>query len=336
MPGIYDLKKIWHPAFYQGNLRKRRYFEGWYFKQVGPGLEHSLAVIPGISLTDTDHHAFVQVINGENGQTWYFRYPTDAFRFSKKNFAVSVAGNHFWSGGMELNLDSGNSRISGKLRFREQTPYPATFKRPGIMGWYRYMPMMECYHGLVSLDHRIEGALELDGKTADFTGGRGYIEKDWGRSMPLSWIWMQTNHFKQVATSMMLSVARIPWMGSSFTGFLGFLLYGGRLITFATHTGARIIRLEHHGQHTDILIRSRDFQLSVRGMRKETPGSKGSLKAPSEGLMQRIIHESLRAEIAVELSDKNGRVLFEEVGRKAGLEMVGDISLLRPGGRRDH
>ncbi|WP_243392439.1 MULTISPECIES: tocopherol cyclase family protein [unclassified Mesotoga] len=29
----------------------------------------------------------------------------------------------------------------------------------------------------------------------DLTGGKGYIEKDWGRSLPDAWIWMQSNNF---------------------------------------------------------------------------------------------------------------------------------------------
>ena len=48
------------------------------------------------------------------------------------------------------------------------------------MGWYAWMPFMECYHGLVSLDHGIEGVLSAESDTVDMTGGRGYTEKDWG------------------------------------------------------------------------------------------------------------------------------------------------------------
>ncbi|MCK7537696.1 MAG: tocopherol cyclase family protein [Marinilabiliales bacterium] len=33
-------------------------------------------------------------------------------------------------------------------------------------------------------------------KMADFSGGRGYIEKDWGHSFPSAYVWMQSNHFQ--------------------------------------------------------------------------------------------------------------------------------------------
>ncbi len=58
--------------------------------------------------------------------------------------------------------------------------------------------------------------LTINGEPMDLTGGRGYIEKDWGTSFPSAWIWMQCNTFDTPDTSFMLSYARIPWMGSHF------------------------------------------------------------------------------------------------------------------------
>ena len=39
---------------------------------------------------------------------------------------------------------------------------------------------------------------------------------------------------------MTLSVARIPWMGGSFVGFIAGVLVGEALYRFATYTGARL------------------------------------------------------------------------------------------------
>ncbi|RPI92529.1 MAG: hypothetical protein EHM32_09050, partial [Spirochaetales bacterium] len=82
--------------------------------------------------------------------------------------------------------------------------------------------------------------------TIRFEGGRGYIEKDWGTSFPESWIWLQGNTFPDGETSFMLSIAKIPWRGRHFNGFLCFLYAGGTLHRFMTYTGARIneIRLD--------------------------------------------------------------------------------------------
>ena len=63
------------------------------------------------------------------------------------------------------------------------------------MGPYTFAPFMECYHGVLSFDHTIAGSLAVDGQELDFTGGHGYIEKDWGQAFPKAWIWTQSNHF---------------------------------------------------------------------------------------------------------------------------------------------
>jgi len=84
---------------------------------------------------------------------------------------------------------------------------------------------MECYHGILSMDHAIEEFVEAEGIRTDLRGGRGYIEKDWGASMPSSWIWMQTNHFDRVGVSLSGSIAKIPWLGNYFTGYIFGFLY---------------------------------------------------------------------------------------------------------------
>jgi hypothetical protein len=65
------------------------------------------------------------------------------------------------------------------------------------MGWYSYVPFMECYHGLISIDHKLQGSLQINGQEIDFTEGKGYAEKDWGTSFPEGYVWMQSNHFAE-------------------------------------------------------------------------------------------------------------------------------------------
>ncbi len=46
------------------------------------------------------------------------------------------------------------------------------------MGWYRFLPFMECYHGVISLTHNLKGKIIVDNKIFAFENGKGYIEKD--------------------------------------------------------------------------------------------------------------------------------------------------------------
>ena len=71
---------------------------------------------------------------------------------------------------------------------------------PGIMGPFGYLPMMECYHGVVNVFHETYGSFEFTAEstdTIDLNNGSGYIEKDHGYNFPKSWIWIQSNCFKK-------------------------------------------------------------------------------------------------------------------------------------------
>jgi tocopherol cyclase len=59
------------PTIFQGDLRKRRYFEGWYFKQSNLDGDVVLSIIPGVSLAEEDRHAFIQLFDGTSSLAYY-------------------------------------------------------------------------------------------------------------------------------------------------------------------------------------------------------------------------------------------------------------------------
>jgi tocopherol cyclase len=192
------------------------------------------------------------------------------------------------------------------------------------MGWFAWVPMMECYHGVVSMDHSIHGQLRLDDHVLDFSGGRGYIEKDWGKQFPSAWIWGQSNHFDQPGVSLMLSVAVIPWVGRSFGGFIIGLLHEGVLHRFATYNRGEIEVLSIEDTHVDLVVKNPTHRLHIRALRVEG----GLLQAPTAVEMDRRIIETLNARFELRLEDLDGRVVFAGTGRHAGLETVGDLDQL--------
>ena len=198
---------------------------------------------------------------------------------------------------------------------------------PGIMGWYSFVPFMECSHGILSMDHRLEGQLKiaLDGpeQTVDWSGGKGYIEKDWGRSFPRAYIWMQSNHFPgEGRASLMASVAHIPWLTSHFIGFISGFQLENRLFRFATYTGARKY-LSLHDPSLELVFKQPHQELRIFA----TQAQGTALISPLHGEMTGKVNESLQATLQVELLE-NGKRLFEGTGRNAGLELVGDVQVL--------
>ena len=47
------------------------------------------------------------------------------------------------------------------------------------MGYFAYIPKMECYHGIVSMNHMVNGVIRINDVDIDFNNGKGYVEKDW-------------------------------------------------------------------------------------------------------------------------------------------------------------
>lgn len=325
------LRSAWRPELYHGWGKKPPFFEGWYFKLVDAGEMHRYAVIPGVFIgTESDaSHAFVQTLDGVTGRTCYHRYPFEAFRADSREFDIQVGPNRFRLDAITLDIDSPQQQLRGELRFAGLAPWPVTLTSPGIMGWYAFVPFMECYHGVLSLDHTIEGSLTVHGRELDFSGGRGYIEKDWGQAFPKAWIWTQSNHFGGAAgTSLTASVAIIPWLRGAFPGFIVGLWHGGQLYRFATYSGAAIERLELADTHVTWHMAGRAgrdrsrHRLEIVAWRAEG----GLLHSPERSAMLQRVSESLTARLDVRLLSLDGgheQVIFAGVGQHAGLEIVG-------------
>jgi tocopherol cyclase len=318
------LRNIYTPEQYHGSSKKPPFFEGWYYKLVNTTGTQKYAVIPGVFLHQKleDRHSFIQVLNGSTGTSTYHRYPLKEFSFDPKQFGIRIGNNRFSQNSISLDINDRGEKIRGELEFIGTKPWPITLVSPGIMGWYAWTPFMECYHGVLSLDHEISGSLTIGTSGIDFTHGRGYIEKDWGKSFPLAHIWMQTNHFEQPVTSLSASVAIIPWIGYSFPGFIVGFLHKGTLYRFATYTGAKIISLDVTDTDINWSMSAIGSRLDIHAVR--TKG--GLLHAPTTADMTERLMESLTSAVDITLTGRKGHTLFSGRGEHAGLEVGGNIN----------
>lgn len=317
---------ILHPSRYHGFGTKPPFFEGWYYKLVSMNEKQRLAVIPGVFLSEdkTKSHSFIQVFDSEKAQVHYHRFPIEAFSAAKDLFEIQIGSNTFTSGKITLAMDDDLQRVQGSLTFEGLKRWPVRLSSPGAMGWFAWVPFMECYHGVVSMDHSIDGHLEIDGQLVDFSGGKGYIEKDWGKQFPSAWIWGQSNHFDEPGVSLMLSVAVIPWLRNSFGGFIIGLLYQGEILRFATYNRSKIEQLSVDDKQVNLVVHNSNYRLEIQAFR--TGG--GLLHAPTKIEMGRRILETLDAEIFIRLKNMKGNMLYQGTGKNGGLEVVGDMDQL--------
>lgn len=303
---FYGVRKLYRPEIYQGARKRRAYFEGWYFKSVFA--DRAFAVIPGVSLAEDDRHAFVQVIDGAGGTGEYHRFPFDDFSYSTDRFFVRIGANRFSLDSYSLDLPG----LKADLSITGRHAWPSRLLQPGTMGWYSFVPFMECNHGIVTMDARVAGT--VDGKAVE---GRFYCEKDYGRSFPSAWIWMQSNSFSGPERSVTCSVATIPFLGTSFAGFLAACLADGRLFRFTTYNGSKLLSMDVSETEVRLVFRRRSVELEVRATRAEGV----DLRAPVVGRMDGRVNETLTAILATELRVA-GHVVFSDTGRHGGLEVV--------------
>lgn len=300
------------PILFQGESRKDRYFEGWYFKQVCESNQQTISFIPGISMRKGDEHAFIQVIIAPIIETHYFRFDIKDFS-SEVPFAIKIANNVFRESGISIDLHNENITILGHLAYGSFTNIRSSAYSPTIMGPFAYIPNMECNHGVISMDHSVNGQLTVNQRLWTFGNDRGYIEKDWGTSFPKRYLWVQANHFNDATVSFMASVARIPFLGFTFNGVIANLIVEGKEHRFATYNGYRDKNIrKFDGGFSFELKRGRDLCEVIVHFDDE-----GELKAPQHGAMSGVIKEGLGAKITVKYQ---GKTYVSDFG---GAEFVG-------------
>ncbi len=216
---------------------------------------------------EDDDVSFIMVVQGDRGLSHYFQYEGSQFHAyadEKDQFVVRIGRSVFTHNSITLDVSASTSTtplsdlslsVHGEIRFSNHTRWPVTLSSPGAMGWFGWMPLMECYHGVGSMDSDTEGSLvfsssldPLSNKTVSFNGGKGYMEKDWGVTFPSPYTWLQCNHFESSThgtssrpVSLFASVARIPApknLPFTFNGFIAGFYVHDTLYRFATYTGA--------------------------------------------------------------------------------------------------
>ena len=130
--------------YFHGAGKRGPYFEGWYLKhQTKEG--SALALIPAIHIDRTGRHsASLQVI--ADNQVWWLEYPETEFDASEQAFRIQMGKNLFTSQRIWLDMEQNVLSLCGTLCYGQFTPL-----KSDIMGPFRFLPGMECSHGVISM-----------------------------------------------------------------------------------------------------------------------------------------------------------------------------------------
>ena len=284
---------------------KRSFFEGWYFKHQSK--DGSIAFIPGINITkDGTKYSFIQVITKD--KSYNINYDFKDFSISQDKLTIKIKDNIFSTKGVILNIRNKNIIIKGRLVYSDITPL-----KSDIMGPFAYFPFMECVHGVLSLNHKVNGSLFINNKEVKFIDAKGYIEKDSGKSFPKTYLWIQCNDFKIEDTSIMVSIADIPFLGFEFKGCIAVVYYKGKEYRLATYNGVKLISYDENG----LIIKRGKYRLEIN-IKNLSPQS---LLAPNGGDMIRTIYENIACSARFKFyKDKN--LIFDLESSNTSFEYV--------------
>ncbi|MDO5293025.1 MAG: tocopherol cyclase family protein [bacterium] len=290
--------------YYYGTNKKNNYFEGWYFKHVFNG--QTIIFIPGISYTNNTKEAFIQVI--VNDKSTFIPFSLDQFHAKKEELFIQIGGNLFTKRGIKICIHKCGLDIDGVIRYGKLNTL-----RYSIMGPLELIPLLECSHQVISMDHAIYGSLTVNGEELEVNRGRGYIESDHGNSFPENYIWSQCNHFKQPFTSVMVAVADVLLRKILFQGTIAVVLYKGKEYRFATYLNAKVRECTKN----KIILTQNTMILKVHLCKNKAV----KLSAPKNGSMIRTIHENVNSKVHYYF-EVNHHVLLDEVCELASYESI--------------
>ena len=208
---------------------------------------------------------------------------------------------------ISLNFQNERIKVDGKITAQNLKPWPVTLFEHGCMGWYGYVPTMECFHGILSMDHDLSGALTINDNKIDFDRGHGYIEKDWGKNFPKDWVWAQSNNFEDSKISVSVSLATIPWRKYEFSGFIIGIQHGDQLYRFTTYNFSKIAKIELKNNTLEWNLKrgNLDLELKIR------PGKRsGLLYAPDKIDMIAKVEEFLDGHISLTLNQGDVTIII--------------------------
>ena len=276
--------------YFGGHRRKRGYFEGWYLKLFNE--KETLAFIPSYHAdVNGKRYAMLQIIGTD--KPLKFVFDADELEAKEDEFRVRLPGCDFSCKGMRFSLECCGHSLNGGIVFDGVAP-----PKKDIMGFFAGFPFMQCKHGVLSMLHNVNGKIIVDGKVYDFDGAYGYMEKDFGSSFPSSYVWTQSSDGKN---SVMLSVARIPYLGATFTGCVAFVYVGGREYRLATYNGAKVMRNDAEC----VAIGRFAEKLEIYPIRENAH----ALAAPESGSMSRTVYETAAAVVRCVFTIKGDTVL---------------------------
>jgi tocopherol cyclase len=187
-------------------------------------------------------------------------------------------------------------------------------------GWLSMLPIFEPGWQILMAHGLATGWIEWRGQRYEFTNAPAYSEKNWGRSFPAKWFWLNCNSFDR-AEGLALTAGggrrKVLW-ATEEVGLIG-IHYGDRFYEFVPWNSQMSWQVQPWGSW-QMQATNQDFQVELLGttdlpsITVQTPGADG---------LRSDCRDTLHGNIQLTLRTRGGELILEAQSNMAGLEVGG-------------
>ncbi len=338
---------------YHGNTITQRFFEGWYYRVTLPELGQTIAFM--YSIDDPvggkpQSGGAAQVLGPDDGYYWR-TFPdvagfwADSHRLALGHWGKSkISGKPRYLDPVEFNEKviegyQATATLNQGQFFDPKTGYWTRWcyeitpvygwgdrlgNQQSTAGWLSSLQIFEPGWQILMAHGWATGWIEWEGKRYEFTKAPAYGEKNWGRSFPSKWFWLNCNSFiNEPDLALTAGGGRrgiLWWMES--VAMIG-IHYQGKFYEFVPWNSQVNWEISPWGRW-HMTAQNHDYRVELTGT-TNLPGT--LLRAPTEQGLQFCCRDTMQGDLNLELqkigNNQPQQTIIKATSNLCGLEVGG-------------
>jgi tocopherol cyclase len=334
-----------HHGYHWRNDINSRFFEGWYYRISLPEINQSFAFMYAIDDPQTDSRrstavsgGSVQVLGIDDRYLWRTLPNSSDFYAAYDRLFIE----HYGKQNRKLEGYSASDRhncgyiknpVNGDSctwEYKIQPIYAWGERKMGeskpTMGIWSYLPIFEPGWQILSSHALATGKITWNTKEKErvyaFQNAPAYSEKNWGRSFPSKWFWLQSNSFANVPNLTVTAAGGIrKYLGqSSEVATIG-LYYQGQFYRFMPDSSEIHCQIKPWGSW-QISATNATSQIKLSGS-TNLPG-KVVMTPTAKGLCYNC-RDTGQGNLTLDLRSLNNKIIVRAESNLAALEVGGEL-----------
>jgi tocopherol cyclase len=197
-------------------------------------------------------------------------------------------------------------------------PYQPQQATAGLLS---FLPIFEPGWQILMAHGLATGWIEWRGKRYHFNNTPAYSEKNWGRSFPEKWFWLNCNSFEDIIGLAITAGGgrrKVLW-NTEEVAAIG-IHYRDRFYEFVPWNSRIYWQIQPWGEWR-MQATNPDFKIELTGM---TDSAGTMVSTPTESGLVMCCRDTLKGRLSIELSTRRGDRIIKASSINAGLEVGGD------------